>query len=406
MKIQLLSDLHLEAHPDFRPCPAPGAEVLVLAGDIGSYQSGSLLTERGDADFGLARFSPWNGWPVPVIFVPGNHEYDALDFDEAHARLQETCERLGLIWLEREQVTLTGADGVPVRFIGTTLWSDFDALGPTSGPTGTGSSSGPDGTSRKPRPVGTGGGIAQSIQADSLQTLLLRAREKAFRAANFYLRKTGGTRAGALFLAEAIREQAEAGNFDALVVGRRGLGAMGSMFFGSTSGELIERCHTTPLWIVDGTVTSTRFLLAVQNHPASLMAADHLGFILKNHPNVEICLYHSDSVFGSQQSSRPEDFHTNWGKAWCDQYLDIDNFLFYAHAQLLIDNGIPRHRITQLPVQMHLDVSSDLLRQAKKHSCGTIVIGRRRRDTAKGQFKGISDKTAKQAENIAIWFAG
>ncbi len=208
MKIQLLSDLHLEAHPDFRPCPAPGAEVLVLAGDIGSYQSGSLLTERGDADFGLARFSPWNGWPVPVIFVPGNHEYDALDFDEAHARLQETCERLGLIWLEREQVTLTGADGVPVRFIGTTLWSDFDALGPTSGPTGTGSSSGPDGTSRKPRPVGTGGGIAQSIQADSLQTLLLRAREKAFRAANFYLRKTGGTRAGALFLAEAIREQA------------------------------------------------------------------------------------------------------------------------------------------------------------------------------------------------------
>ena len=207
-------------------------------------------------------------------------------------------------------------------------------------------------------------------------------------------------------ISAAIREQAEAGKFDALVVGRRGLGAMGSLFLGSTSGELIEQSHATPLWIVDGTVTTSRFLLAVHNHPASLMAADHLGFIFKNHPNVEICLYHSDSVFGSQQSSRPEEFHTTWGKAWCDQYLDIDNFLFYAHAQLLLDSGISRHRITQLPVQMHLDVSSDLLRQAKKYSCGTIVIGRRRRDTAKGQFKGISDKTAKQAENIAIWFAG
>ena len=55
MKIQLLSDLHLEVHPHFAPEPAAGAGVLVLAGDIGSYQTGSLL--QGD-DFGLERFSP------------------------------------------------------------------------------------------------------------------------------------------------------------------------------------------------------------------------------------------------------------------------------------------------------------------------------------------------------------
>ena len=87
MKIQLLSDLHLEVHPHFEPTPAPGADVLVLAGDVGSYQSGSQLV---DADFGLARFSPKLGWPVPVLFVPGNHEYDGQDFDQAHNRLRET----------------------------------------------------------------------------------------------------------------------------------------------------------------------------------------------------------------------------------------------------------------------------------------------------------------------------
>jgi Icc-related predicted phosphoesterase len=181
MKIQLLSDLHLESHPDFQPRSAPGADLLVLAGDIGSYQSGSRLSERGDNDFGLARFSPLHGWPTPVLFVPGNHEYDALDFDDAHARLRDTCARLGLTWLERETVVLThSAGGAPgaVRFVGTTLWSDFDALGPPPG--------------------------------DSAATLTqqLRSRDKAFRAANFYLRKTGGTRAGAPFLAEAVREQA------------------------------------------------------------------------------------------------------------------------------------------------------------------------------------------------------
>lgn len=61
-----MSDLHLEGHPAYAPRPAPEAELLVLAGDIGSYQRGSRLP---DNDFGLARFSPRRGWPVPVLYV-------------------------------------------------------------------------------------------------------------------------------------------------------------------------------------------------------------------------------------------------------------------------------------------------------------------------------------------------
>ena len=120
MKIQLLSDLHLETQPGFEARPAPQADLLVLAGDVGSYQYGSRLS---GADFGLERFSPRRGWPVPVLYLPGNHEYDAVDFDATHARLRETCERLGITWLERETVVIAGR-----RFVGTTLWSDFDAL--------------------------------------------------------------------------------------------------------------------------------------------------------------------------------------------------------------------------------------------------------------------------------------
>jgi len=185
MKIQLMSDLHLEAHPHWMPQPAPGADVLVLAGDIGSYQPGSQLL---DADFGLARFSPLNGWPTPVIFVPGNHEYDGLDFDVAHTRLKETCARLGLLWLEREVLTgpWTDQTGRPVRLLGTTLWTDFDALGPQ----------------------GEGAGNPQAPYYANLLAQQLKSRDKAFRAANYYLRKSGTTRHGAPFLAAQIRQQA------------------------------------------------------------------------------------------------------------------------------------------------------------------------------------------------------
>ncbi len=165
MKFQLLSDLHLETQPALRVEPAPGADLLVLAGDIGSYQPGSALPGE---DFGLERFSPRLGWPTPVLFVPGNHEYDNLDFDAAHARLRATCERLGITWLERESLMLDG-----VRFVGTTLWSDFDAF-------------------------------AVRAAADPQQTLKLR--DKAFRAANFYLTKTAATLRGEPLLAEGWRE--------------------------------------------------------------------------------------------------------------------------------------------------------------------------------------------------------
>src|SRR5680860_1666208 len=98
MRIQLFSDLHLERYPDFLPQFAPDIDVLVLAGDIGSYQSGSRLTTD---DFGLERFSPLRpGATCPkVLYIPGNHEFDSLEFDETYARLRATCDRLGITWL-------------------------------------------------------------------------------------------------------------------------------------------------------------------------------------------------------------------------------------------------------------------------------------------------------------------
>lgn len=174
MKIQLLSDLHLETHPQFQATAAPGADLLVLAGDIGSYQAGSLV--QGEY-FGLERFSPlpqFAAWPSPVVFVPGNHEYDMQDWDVAHARLRQVCDALGILWLERETLVLEG-----VRFIGTTLWTDYDAIAL----------------------------LDDKVQAGDVGTLL-KLREKSFRAANFYLRKTGGTRHGEPFLAQPMRAQA------------------------------------------------------------------------------------------------------------------------------------------------------------------------------------------------------
>ncbi len=185
MKIQLLSDLHLETNGAWQAQAAPEADLLVLAGDIGSYQVGTRLS---DIHFGLSRFSPKQGWPCPVIFVPGNHEYDALDFERAHDLMQTACERLGIIWLERQTRVWPNPSGDAVRIIGTTLWTDFDAL-----------------ANRLPK---SHAGKATSAHRRSDQhNTAQAAREKAYRAANHYLRKTGTRYKGAAMLAEQVRAQ-------------------------------------------------------------------------------------------------------------------------------------------------------------------------------------------------------
>jgi hypothetical protein len=148
MKLQLLSDLHLETE-DFAPEPATGAELLVLAGDIDA-------TWQGFARFG--------GWPVPVLVVAGNHEFDHRELDDAWPALDAECKRHGLRLLQRESVVLRGRDGRTVRFVGTTRWSDFDLFGASQ-------------------------------------------RERAQRAAGYFMRLMDATRGGQRFDVAAVRNE-------------------------------------------------------------------------------------------------------------------------------------------------------------------------------------------------------
>lgn len=117
MKIQLASDLHLEffehRFPDFRCIePAPEAEALVLAGDI------HLHTRA------LKAFADW---PVPVLYVGGNHEaynthlYGLLD------QMRHLSYRTRVKFLEMNE-HLQGS----VRFLGATLWTDYALYGQVS----------------------------------------------------------------------------------------------------------------------------------------------------------------------------------------------------------------------------------------------------------------------------------
>lgn len=117
MKIQIASDLHLEFHREGELLlDWTDADVIVLAGDIGSGASGvkwagELSRERD----------------VPVIYVPGNHEFYGQPLDRALQKMREVAREEDVYLLSEDVVIIEG-----VRFLGTTLWTDYSVDPATS----------------------------------------------------------------------------------------------------------------------------------------------------------------------------------------------------------------------------------------------------------------------------------
>ncbi len=109
MKIQIASDLHYEflekQFPDYRIIEPADADVLVIAGDI--HRSTMALATFAD-------------WPVPVVYVHGNHEAYHQQYEELIGQLREQAQGSNVHFLERDALVLNG-----VRFLGCCLWTDY-----------------------------------------------------------------------------------------------------------------------------------------------------------------------------------------------------------------------------------------------------------------------------------------
>lgn len=115
MRILVLSDLHIEfgkfspVHNDRRI--DEGVDVVVLAGDIAEGVQG-------------IRWARETFVTKEIVYVAGNHEFYRHNVDALSVQLREVAQRMGVFYLERDAVELGG-----VRFLGTTLWTDFEIFG-------------------------------------------------------------------------------------------------------------------------------------------------------------------------------------------------------------------------------------------------------------------------------------
>lgn len=128
MKLQIMSDLHLEFHPRAKhwdgvyswQIPRTDAGIVVLAGDIGMWKPATRWAVRESQRLGK-----------PVIYVAGNHEWyrDSMDHFAQMVETAEDSEKKVHVLDRGEIVIGNERAGASVRFLGATLWTDYALFG-------------------------------------------------------------------------------------------------------------------------------------------------------------------------------------------------------------------------------------------------------------------------------------
>lgn len=129
IRMQLVSDLHQELLPrsipeDWHGVPHDSrADLLVLAGDIGRPADVVRLFAQ---------------WPIPVLYLLGNHEFYGLEMQTTRQQIRKLTQGTSVILLDNDEV---GSDEfarfeawyaprkeklAKLRIFGATLWTDYD----------------------------------------------------------------------------------------------------------------------------------------------------------------------------------------------------------------------------------------------------------------------------------------
>lgn len=133
MRLTVISDIHVEFYKDPRSLQRKlddlftdicKEDILLLVGDVGVAGDCKLMMDsnyKAILEFIAKR---WNY----VIMIPGNHEYydrnRSCSLDDIDEMIRTECNKLGILFLNKNVAVLERKGETPIAFIGCTLWSD------------------------------------------------------------------------------------------------------------------------------------------------------------------------------------------------------------------------------------------------------------------------------------------
>lgn len=196
-------------------------------------------------------------------------------------------------------------------------------------------------------------------------------------------------------IARDIVEEAQAGDYCAVVISRSGLGELPDPFLGSTAIKVIQKLSFVPVFIAGSQMPGERILIAVDRSEGAARAVDFVGELMQGF-NFEITLLH---MIRSSKQTPPEFLEDEIRSEKEDMRPVLD-----TTKKRLVRFGFPAEAISINISSSPANRGMAIVDEAVKANASTIVVGRRGLSRIKEFFMGsVSRSVIQFGRDHAIW---
>ena len=204
-------------------------------------------------------------------------------------------------------------------------------------------------------------------------------------------------------IARDICTFAEDKGADALLITRRGRSRLEAFFSGEISSKIVAYCHACPVWVVEGGVASQKVLIGMDTSENSLRAVNHAGLMLSG-TQCKITLFHSKRHLRRFVPQEVIEAAPELEELWRNKAGEQIGPQMKKAKEMLLEAGLSEDQITTKIVDGSRSAASDILKESRSNSFGTIVLGRKGHSSVKEYFMGsTSSKVLQDSDGLAVW---
>lgn len=208
-------------------------------------------------------------------------------------------------------------------------------------------------------------------------------------------------------VARDIIDEARKG-YSAVVMRRRGMGALKSIILGSVAVKLLQSLTFIPIIIVGQAPPVKKILLAVDASPFSVKAAEFAASMLGGHA-YDVCIFHAIIGLGSVNFELAEMDTLERPEAQlsdnCIEAFKIKMArLFQEIKNILMASGFASEKLSEKITAGIYSRSEAIIKEAEDSGCGTIVVGRRGLSKVEAFFMGrVGHEVVYAGKQFTVW---
>jgi len=196
--------------------------------------------------------------------------------------------------------------------------------------------------------------------------------------------------------------------YSAVVLRRRGMGALKNIILGSVAVKLLQSLTFIPIMIVGQAPPVKKIVLAVDASPASMKAIEFVASLLGG-LGYEVCVFHAIPGLGAinfdlSEINKREPAEVDMSDACLEAFKLKVARLFRDVKDRLMASGFESEKISEKILSGVHSRSEAIVKEAEDGGYGTIVVGRRGLSKVEAFFMGrVGHEVVYGGKNFTVW---